>query len=167
MVEHEGQEAVEAALQAALTARFTLTNDTPGMQEPLRSLLGRGDTEVAKQILEGTYECPEDMDEGSKLFIKNLKARWTALKQTVSVVVTAEDFRSYWTKAKEGTSSSMSGIHFGHYKSATKSEYLSKIHAISMHIILNAGFSPSRWQRGLTAMIEKKPGVMLVLVRKP
>ena len=69
VVEHEGQEAVEAALQAALTARFTLTNDTPGMQEPLRSLLGRGDTEVAKQILEGTYECPEDMDEGSKLFI--------------------------------------------------------------------------------------------------
>ena len=56
----------------------------------------------------------------------------------------------------------MSGLHFGHYKSATKSDHLSEINAISMHIILNSGFSLSRWQKGLTAMIKKKPGVILV-----
>ena len=80
----------------------------------------------------------------------------------VPIMVTANDFKTYWRKAKECVSSSMSSLNFGHYKSADKSNYLSELHAISMHIILNTGFSPLRWQKGLTAMIEKKPGVILV-----
>jgi len=124
--------------------------------------MGLGDADAAKQILEGTFECPEEMDEGSKIFIKNMKARWDALKQTASVLVAAEDFKNCWKKAKESTSSSMSGLHFGHHKSATKNDCVSEVHAMSMHIMLNAGFSPDRWQKGLTAMIEKKPGVILV-----
>ena len=31
-----------------------------------------------------------------------------------------------------------------------------------MHVVLNSGFSPARWQKGLTAMTEKKPGVILI-----
>ena len=146
----------------ALTGRFALTNQTPCMQEPLKLLLGRGDTEAAQQILDSTFACPEGMDEGSKMFIANMKARWDTLQDTVSPLVTAEDFKNCWRKAKEKTSSSMLGSHFGHCKSATKNACLSEVHTISMHIILNTGFSPDRWQRGLASMIEKKLGVITV-----
>ena len=84
------------------------------------------------------------------------------LQDTVSSLVTAEDFKNHWRKAKEKTSSSTSGLHFGHCKSASKNAHLSEVHAISVHIILNTGFSLDRWQRGLAAMIEKKPGVIVV-----
>ena len=60
----EDQAGVEAGLRECLCDRFTLTHDTPPMQEPLRSELGLlGNTEAAKQILEGTYECPDGVDE--------------------------------------------------------------------------------------------------------
>ena len=59
------QETVEQTLMEALTGRFALTNQTPCVQEPLKSLLGRGDTEATQQILDGTFACPDDVDEGS------------------------------------------------------------------------------------------------------
>jgi hypothetical protein len=40
------------------------------------------------------------------------------------------DFQSYWKVAKECISSSMSGIHFGHYKAASKDDCLSEKHAV-------------------------------------
>ena len=47
----------------------------------------------------------------------------------VDIVVTVDDFRYYWKKAKERTSSAYSKLHFGHYKSAAFSDLLSEVHA--------------------------------------
>ena len=70
----EDQAGVEAGLRECLCERFTLTHDTPPLQEPLRSDLGLlGTTEAAKQILEGTYECPEGVDEFTRDFLTVLQ----------------------------------------------------------------------------------------------
>jgi hypothetical protein len=70
-------------------------------------------------------------------------------------------FQAYWKKAWECTSSSISGLHFGHYKAATKNDRLSEIHAVSIDTAVNSGYSPKR-QKGLTVMLEKKKDVILV-----
>ena len=80
----------------------------------------------------------------------------------VDIVVTEEDFQHYWRRAKERTSFSYSGIHFSHYKAAAHSDYLSKIHALKLSLITESGNSPERWARGLSVMLEKITGVVLV-----
>jgi hypothetical protein len=36
------------------------------------------------------------------------------------------------------------------------------MHAVSINIPLNSGYSPKRWQKGLTVMLEKKKDIILV-----
>ena len=63
-VAQEGQEAVEGAIMTNNEARFRLTEDTPPMTAPLVDDLGYlGCTDEAKQILDGTYVPPAELDE--------------------------------------------------------------------------------------------------------
>jgi len=50
-----------------------------------------------------------------------------------------EDFIGFWKKAKEQTSSSFSGLHFGHYKTATQSPLLAEIHALMTQLAFSQG----------------------------
>ena len=88
---------------------------------------------------------------------------WKKMKSgEVDIVVTMEDFQYYWRKAKERTSFSFSRVHFGHYKAAAKSEYLSRIHALKLSLIAKTGCTPERWKRCLAVMLKKIAGVALV-----
>ncbi len=58
--------------------------------------------------------------------------------------------------------SSLSSLHFGHYKAVINNEKLSEMHAIFMKISVNSGYSPKQWQKGPTVMLKKKQGVILV-----
>jgi len=84
------------------------------------------------------------------------------LKGEISIEVDSDEFKYYWKKISEHTSSSMSGLHFGHYKAAATSDYLSKFHAMKLSIISRTGHAPDRWSHGLTVMLEKVAGVALV-----
>jgi hypothetical protein len=76
----------------------------------------------------------------------------------VSTLVTKEDFKSYWKHARERMSSSLSNIHFGHYKASTDSNYISEIHALFTEIVVSTGYSPTQWQNCLSVMLEKTAG---------
>ena len=80
----------------------------------------------------------------------------------VDIVVTADNFRYYWKKAKEHTSSAYSKLHFSHYKAAVYSDLLSKVHAAKLFLITKTGSEPEHWARGLSVMLEKVAGVFLV-----
>ena len=59
---------------------------------------------------------------------------------------------------REETSSSKSGIHFGHYKARCADVQLAAIDAAMARIPFVTSYSPTRWQEGLNVMIEKKAG---------
>jgi len=69
-----------------------------------------------------------------------------------------EDYTSGWRKARETTSSSLSGIHFGHYMAGTFNPNIVLFNATMADIPLKTGYSPSRWRQGLNVMLEKTPG---------
>jgi hypothetical protein len=69
------------------------------------------------------------------------------------------DFQNYF-KAKEQTSSSISTLHFGHYKAVCKNDTLSEMHSVFVDFAMNLGFSPKQWKQGLTVMLKKKQGVI-------
>ena len=57
---------------------------------------------------------------------------------------------------------SYSGRHFGHYKAAAHSDYLSEVHARIDELVTKTGATPERWSKGLSVMLEKIAGVALV-----
>jgi hypothetical protein len=59
-------------------------------------------------------------------------------------------------------SSSESGIHFGHYIVGSKSDTISHYHAMQVTVTLAHAIQLERWSRGLSVMLEKTLGVILV-----
>jgi hypothetical protein len=134
------------------------------MMEPLRSELGfLGTTEAARQILAGTYVPPPGVDEMTRQFLSALQATAPLHPDNrISCEITRQDFQQHWRRAKERTSSSLSGLHYGHYKAAAQSDYLSEIHAIMTELAVTGGTPLERWQSGLSVMLEKTQGVIQV-----
>ncbi len=63
---------------------------------------------------------------------------------------------------KEDTSSSPSGLHFGHYIAGADCNYISQFHALCVSLALKKGIALERWENGLSVMLEKMFGVQLV-----
>ena len=164
VIAYEGKEECKRVIKAELKARFTRAKSAPICQGNLFDLLGYdADTETAIQILEGTFDPPAGMDEPTGLLFKEMARIWKKMEDgEVDIIVTEGDFKYYWGKARERTSSSFSMLHFGHYKAAAKSDKLSKLHALKLTLISRFGSAPERWRRGLSVLLEKIAGVALI-----
>ena len=63
---------------------------------------------------------------------------------------------------KEFTSAGPSGLHFGHMKACATDPFLSQVESCICSIPPMVGFSPTAWQQGVTAMMKKRIGSILV-----
>ena len=79
-----------------------------------------------------------------------------------SVDTTDEEWSQRWSKAREKTLSSESGLHFGHYKAAARLPVISHLHALKTTLALRRGIALDRWSRGLSVMLEKMFGCTLI-----
>jgi hypothetical protein len=71
---HDTQETVEPAIMETIEKRYKLAHQSPFLQEPLLSILGlTGTTDAAKRILDGTFVCPEGLDDTTRLIIQLLQ----------------------------------------------------------------------------------------------
>jgi hypothetical protein len=80
----------------------------------------------------------------------------------IPITVTKQDYDAFWKKARERTSSSISGAHFGHYKAAVGNDTIAEFHACFTELAFSYGCSIERWQRGLQALLEKLAGCTAV-----
>jgi len=109
---------------------------------------------AAQEILAGTYQCPTDTDEYTKLFIEAL--RWPTLcPDIISSILNMENFCNHWWRAWESTSSSFSGLHFGHYKVAASTPTIAHLHACFIQLVFMSGILLSQYQSGLQVILEK------------
>ena len=74
----------------------------------------------------------------------------------------SEQWKQYWKVVNEKTSSSESGLHFGHYVVGGKSDIISHYHAARVLVTLAHVVQLERWSRGLSVMLEKTLGITLV-----
>ena len=102
--------------------------------------------QLGKDILQGNYVSDVSLDTHTSKFLK-LVSKSPALRQ-FSSDVDRTDFVKYWKGARERTSSSISGRHFGHYKAASSSHLLSEIHASFQHVASKSVLCQSRWKKG-------------------
>jgi hypothetical protein len=65
------------------------------------------------------------------------------------IIITPEDFKRFWKKVNEFTSSSMSGVHYGHYKAAIQDPQSTYVLALQLTVIACSGIPPESWSVGL------------------
>ena len=78
---------------------------------------------------------------------------------SVNGLISRERWQQRWKKAKEETSLSYSGLHFGHYIAGANCDYISQFHALQVLLVLKKGIALERWSKGLSVMLEKMVGV--------
>ena len=152
------REPAEAAIMGNNSHRFgDLTKTTPLMSKYMREKLGvLAQNELAQTILDSSYIPDPQLDNYTNKFLSFISSR--SQLPSVSAAVHQSDFISYWKGAREKTSSSLSGRHFGHYKAAASNSHLSELHASFQHVASSSGLVLSRWAKGLTIMLEKIEG---------
>ncbi len=96
------------------------------------------------------------LEEIGKLGIKLING------EGAEIIITPEDFQQFWTKVRELTSSSMSRIHYGHYKAAIQCNIGTRILTQQLTVVARSGIPPESWSIGLQVMLEKIMGVCLV-----
>jgi len=153
-------EEVEKILSKALCSQFMQAHGSPFLQPPLAPLVGPfGTGPAVQEILQGTFVCPPGVNDTTKQFIDALQfPSFQAWQAHVSVVLQPEDFIAHWRREKERTSSSPSGLHFGHYKATTQSPDIVHLHARFTQLVFMTGLSLSQYQTGLQVILEKKAG---------
>jgi len=134
--------------QAAITPILRLLRDV-GLDN-----LGMGSL-AFRQILDGTF----DMSAIQDLYTLQLLTHLGRPPGMTEIALRTEaEYRAGWKKAKEQTSSSPSGVHFGHYIASIEEMVLEKINRLMATIPLLTGISPTRWCRTLNVMLEKMAG---------
>ena len=80
----------------------------------------KGDTRAGDEVTTGTYVPPEGTDEYTKSFLKCAQRPSHVPDNTISDKFSTKNYIKRWQSRREKTSSSKSGLHFGHYKVQNK-----------------------------------------------
>ena len=105
---------------------------------------------------------PESDLATAELFAEIAKIRALIPKDSVSIKITPSQWKRYWQVVNEETSSSESGLHFGHYKVGRLSDIIAHNHAARVTVTLAHAIQLERWSCGLSVMLEKTLGVTLL-----
>ena len=110
--------AMNREIQQVTEKRFDLARSAPITNSSLRHLIGyNSDTKFARDLLQRKTPIPLDVDETTAELINEMCNLWSRLQPTHEPVeITPAIYKYYWGRANENTSSALSGIHFGHWK---------------------------------------------------
>ncbi len=144
--------------------RFNLSMSASITMTSLRDRLGfLSDTKFAMQMLRGELHIPPDVEATTTLVLEEIVCLVGTLQDGhTEIALVAEDFQYYWRCVQEKMSSSILGIHFGHYKTATYSAILTDFFARKITMIARCGCPPGRWDHSLQVLLEKIASVALV-----
>jgi hypothetical protein len=121
------------------------------------------DEALAHSIIMGAYKIPYDVDPATRLILEEIGRLGIKLVngEGNEIIIMPEDFKHFWRKVNEFTSSSMSGVHYGHYKAAIQDVLSTEISAQQLTVIAWSGIPPESWSIGLQVqvMLEMIAGV--------
>ena len=160
-ITYDTQSDVEDQVQRNLQLRFSLGKRAPISHGLLSQDFGLlADTEAAEKLFNGTYQFPPGSDEATISLLREaarLRLEMQELPPDTSDITEAE-FLDFWSTAKEATSSSKSGRHFGHYKAICCHSSLIQLHVKNINLAARRGNPLVRWRQGVTVLLEKVVG---------
>jgi hypothetical protein len=117
VLDFDTEEAVqEAIFNEVHCMRYNLSEEALICQGALHGQFGYTATSpTARSVLDRTYKFPPEMDAATReLFEEIAHIRGMAPSDSVNGLILQERWQQRWKKVKEDTSSSQSGLHFGH-----------------------------------------------------
>jgi hypothetical protein len=144
--------------------QFFLAESAPICNGELRDQFGYcADMDQANTILDGEYMAVEKVDNATvELFGEIGRIKAAKGNETTKDTITGEEWSKGWRRKKEETSSSKSGLHFGHYRLGLFSTMISHLHAMKASVAFKKGVPMERWKSGLAVMQEKQANCTLV-----
>jgi hypothetical protein len=156
---------------------FSQATGTPFTTEHLTDLLGTcGETQDGINLVKGNTKP----DLGDETKFPETQIMLDALQPfdppatPVSITVTTKDYKTFFKKWDENTSTSPSGKHLGHYKAHMSPGLLEEpaltepaddiinLNIKLCQLALTHGHVWKRWRNMVSVMIEKKPGLFLL-----
>ncbi len=128
IMEQTTQDAVEQTILSEIHKKwYMLAGEAPICNGGLFQDFGYMATSPASRaVLDGTYVLPPSSDAAtSELFSEISNICCLVPADSVSITITPLHWKQYWKVVNEETSSSESGIHFGHYIVCSKSGIIS------------------------------------------
>jgi len=95
-----------------------------------------GDEELARSIITGTFDIPADLDPATTLILKEIGKMGLKIMngEGNEIIITPGEFTLFWKRVGEFTSSSSSGIHYGHYKAAIQDQMSTKVLTLQLTV---------------------------------
>lgn len=148
------KEEVENAIMKENSSRFRLACSSPLLNDELSAELGlSGEGNLVKEIL-GSQSQLQQHPEAQEVFeLFQGSPHWR-----IATHITTKQWIEHWEKAKERTSSSYSGLHFGHYKAHTEMTEIAEIKCKLVNLAIKSGQPLTRWIKGVSVMLEKVAG---------
>jgi hypothetical protein len=148
-------------MQSEIFAGTQRTHHDLALRRAPRYLL---DESMAKAIITGTYKIPTDLDPATAMILKEIGKLGMKIVsgKNNKIIITPEDFKQFWKKFNKFTSLSMSGVHYGHYKTVVQDPQSTNVLALQLTVNAHSGIPPESWSVGLQVMLEKIAGVCLV-----
>ena len=151
-------------IQEASRERFALACQAPIQRSSIKDRAGScGETDYSRQLLTREVDIPLDVDEATNALIEEMGDLWEMMcDRHVIPIITENNYKGHWGRMKESTSSALSNIHMGHWKTFLKSPELIDFESRTLTLVARSGIPPERWSRGLQVMLEKTEGVSLI-----
>ena len=161
----EGKSSVKTAVFDRIHhQRFFLSEQAPICQGMLGGEFGYlALTRAGRKVLNGTYLYDDNFDPGTHELLE--ECTWIKIyirPETISDIISRSNWQRRWRKKKESTSSSISGFCFGHYVAGSHSGMLFYFQALKLTLALRHGIYLESWTKGLSLMLEKKPGCTII-----
>ena len=116
-----------------------------------------------QDILQGnSSNLPPHVHPTTEVFFDTLSENLLPEMPPESIDITTKKYRQFYSKTKERTSSSPSGLHMGLWKAAATSEPLSSILSSIVQIALSNSYVLTRWKKVIGVLLEKKSGFPVI-----
>ena len=151
------QDEMEKIMKKDFKSKFTEVYDTPIPRQPFIDIIGQdGLTKEAEEILLGDYVFPRVVHPDIIKFFQHVKMTDDILKgDFVQTDTTPEEYVSFWKQGREKISSSMSGMHNGHYIAVPTSSILCLVISELASLPWEHEVSLEQWRQSLNVAIKK------------
>jgi hypothetical protein len=134
----------------------------PASEEFSPFMAEHGTSSVVQDLLDGkldieSYGFPHETNEVLRVFQRTPEEKQSSIERRP---MTKDEFQASFKAAKETTSSSPSGLHYGIWKAAAEINDLAEAHAQMTSLPFVYGFTCLRWQKFIDCILEKSPGAV-------
>ncbi len=92
-------------------------------------------------MLKGSYVYENNFEEYIQDICQEVAWFWEVItERAVDEIFWCSDWGKFWSRTREETSFSESGLHFGHYKAGASSAVISHFHPMKASVTLKTGY---------------------------